>query len=49
MALKDKIPFGMVLPHRSMDPLKLSDIRDVAQRAEALCQRRSESRLNLAV
>ena len=36
MPLKDKIPFGMVLPHRSMDPLNLSDIRDVAQRAEAL-------------
>ena len=36
MALKDKIPFGMVLPHRTMDPLRLSDIRDVARRAEAL-------------
>ena len=36
MALKDKIPFGMALPHRTMDPLNLSDIRDVAQRAEAL-------------
>jgi len=36
MALKDKIPFGMVLPHRAMDPLKLSDVREVAQRAEAL-------------
>ena len=36
MASKDKIPFGMVLPHRTIDPLRLSDIRDVAQRAEAL-------------
>ena len=27
---------GAVLPHRTMDPLKLSDIRDVAQRSEVL-------------
>src|SRR5689334_23348425 len=36
MVLKDKIPFGIVLPHRSMDPLQLGDIRHVAQRADAL-------------
>jgi probable F420-dependent oxidoreductase len=36
MALKDQIPFGMCLPHRSPDPIDVSVIRQVAQRAEAL-------------
>jgi probable F420-dependent oxidoreductase len=36
MALKDKIPFGMSLPHRSPDTIHMSDVRAVAQRAEAL-------------
>jgi probable F420-dependent oxidoreductase len=36
MALKDRIPFGMSLPHRSPDPIGVADVRAVAQRAEAL-------------
>jgi probable F420-dependent oxidoreductase len=36
MALKDTIPFGMVLPHRSPDPVDMLVVRQVAQRAEAL-------------
>ena len=36
MALKDRIPFGMSLPHRSPDAIDMSDVRTVAQRAEAL-------------
>jgi probable F420-dependent oxidoreductase len=36
MALKDMIPFGMVLPHRSPDPVDMQAVRQVAQRAEAL-------------
>lgn len=36
MALKDQIPLGMSLPHRSPDPIEVAVIRQVAQRAEAL-------------
>ncbi len=36
MALKDKIPLGMSLPHRSIGPLDVATVRTVAQRAEAL-------------
>jgi probable F420-dependent oxidoreductase len=36
MALKDKIAFGMSLPHRSPDPIGVAAVRAVAQRAEAL-------------
>jgi probable F420-dependent oxidoreductase len=36
MALKDKIPFGMSLPHRSPDTIDMATIKHVAQRAEAL-------------
>jgi probable F420-dependent oxidoreductase len=36
MALKDTIPLGMVLPHRSPDPMDIQAVRQVAQRAEAL-------------
>ena len=36
MALKDKIPFGMSLPHRSPDPIDMEDVKQVATRAEAL-------------
>jgi probable F420-dependent oxidoreductase len=36
MALKDQIPFGMNLPHRSPDPIAVDTICQVAQRAEAL-------------
>src|SRR6185312_7751872 len=36
MALKDRIPFGMSLPHRSPDPIGVQEVRTVAQRAEAL-------------
>ncbi len=36
MALKDRIAFGMSLPHRSPDPIDVSAVRTVAQRAEAL-------------
>ncbi|HLY45631.1 MAG TPA: LLM class flavin-dependent oxidoreductase, partial [Stellaceae bacterium] len=36
MALKDKIAFGMSLPHRSPDPIDMTAVRAVATRAEAL-------------
>src|SRR5436190_4618758 len=36
MALKDRIPFGMALPHRSPEPIDMAAVRHVAQRAEAL-------------
>lgn len=36
MALKDRIPLGMSLPHRSPDPIATTTIQHVAQRAEAL-------------
>jgi probable F420-dependent oxidoreductase len=36
MALKDRIPFGVSLPHRSPDGIGMKDVRAVAQRAEAL-------------
>lgn len=36
MALKDRIPLGMSLPHRSPDPIPEEAVRRVAQRAEAL-------------
>jgi len=36
MALKDQIPFGMSLPHRSPDPIDMAVVRQVATRAEAL-------------
>jgi probable F420-dependent oxidoreductase len=36
MALKDRIPFGMSLPHRSPDKIDMKDVHAVAQRAEAL-------------
>src|SRR5689334_9393916 len=36
MALKDQIPFGMSLPHRSPDPIDVATVRSVATRAEAL-------------
>ncbi len=36
MALKDLIPLGMSLPHRSPDPLVLTTVAAVARRAEAL-------------
>jgi probable F420-dependent oxidoreductase len=36
MALKDRIPFGVSLPHRSPDVLDMETVRHVAQRAEAL-------------
>jgi probable F420-dependent oxidoreductase len=36
MALKDTIPFGVALPHRSPDPIDMAALRRVAQRAEAL-------------
>jgi probable F420-dependent oxidoreductase len=36
MALKDMISLGMVLPHRSPDPVDMQAVRQVAQRAEAL-------------
>jgi len=36
MALKDKITFGMSLPHRSPDPIDMLAVRQVAQRADAL-------------
>src|SRR6202795_1136121 len=36
MALKDQIPFGMSLPHRSPDAIDVTAGRSVAQRAEAL-------------
>ena len=36
MALKDSIPLGMSLPHRSPDPLALTTVALVARRAEEL-------------
>lgn len=36
MALKDKIPFGVSLPHRSPDTIRMDTVHTVAQRAEAL-------------
>ena len=36
MALKDLIPFGMSLPHRSPDRIGIDAVRAVAMRAEAL-------------
>jgi probable F420-dependent oxidoreductase len=36
MALKDQIPLGMVLPHRSPDAVDMQAVHRVAQRAEAL-------------
>jgi len=36
VALKDRIPLGMSLPHRSPDPLDVTAVRTVAQRADAL-------------
>jgi probable F420-dependent oxidoreductase len=36
MALKDRIAFGMALPHRSPDPIDMAAVRQVATRAEAL-------------
>ena len=36
MALKDLIPFGVSLPHRSPDTIDMSAVHTVAQRAEAL-------------
>ena len=36
MALKDQIPLGMVLPHRSPDPVDIRVVRQVAQRADSL-------------
>jgi probable F420-dependent oxidoreductase len=36
MALKDRIPFGVSLPHRSPDPVRMADVTQVARRAEAL-------------
>lgn len=36
MALKDQIPFGMCLPHRSPDPIEVEGVHQVARRAEAL-------------
>jgi probable F420-dependent oxidoreductase len=36
MALKDRIPFGMSLPHRSPDPIGMPAVLGVAQRADTL-------------
>jgi probable F420-dependent oxidoreductase len=36
MALKDRIPFGMSLPHRSPDTIDMPAVHAVAQRAETL-------------
>jgi alkanesulfonate monooxygenase SsuD/methylene tetrahydromethanopterin reductase-like flavin-dependent oxidoreductase (luciferase family) len=36
MALKDQIPFGMSLPHRSPDSISIDAVRTVATKAEAL-------------
>jgi probable F420-dependent oxidoreductase len=36
MALKDKIAFGVALPHRAPEPIEMAAVRHVAQRAEAL-------------
>src|SRR5579862_9128224 len=36
MALKDRISFGMALPHRAPEPIDIGAVRQVATRAEAL-------------
>ena len=36
MALKDRITFGMSLPHRSPDTIDMAAVRQVAQRADTL-------------
>ena len=36
MTLKDHVPFGISLPHRSPDPIDMAAVRQVAQRAEAV-------------
>jgi hypothetical protein len=36
MVLKDTIALGMSLPHRSHDPIDLTTVRQVAQRADSL-------------
>src|SRR5260370_33225338 len=36
MALKDRIAFGMALPHRAPEPIDVAAVRQVATRAEAL-------------
>jgi probable F420-dependent oxidoreductase len=36
MALKDRIPFGVSLPHRSPDRIDMKDVHAVARRAEEL-------------
>src|SRR6266446_8863597 len=36
MALKDKISLGVALPHRSPEPVDITSVRHIAQRAEAL-------------
>jgi probable F420-dependent oxidoreductase len=36
MALKDQIPFGISLPHRSPEPIDIAVVRQVAEHAEAL-------------
>jgi probable F420-dependent oxidoreductase len=36
MAVKDQIPLGVALPHRSPEPIDVAAVRRVAQRAEAL-------------
>ena len=36
MALKDRISFGVSLPHRSPDPIDMTAVRHVGQRADAL-------------
>src|SRR5262249_51437057 len=36
MALKDKITLGLSLPHRSPEPIEMSVVRQVAQRADAV-------------
>lgn len=36
MELRDRIPFGVSLPHRSPDTIGMDEVKHVAQRAEAL-------------
>src|SRR5258706_12291669 len=36
MALKDRIPLGVALPHRSPEPIDMMAVRQVAERAEAV-------------
>jgi len=36
MALKDRISIGMSLPHRSAEPIAMTDVEQVARRAEVL-------------